>query len=117
MNKNFDAFENEVTQSPHTFTFKGEEYTFPYDLPYFTKLRMMRLYKAAGENTAVAGAELYEMLRTILGEQQLNKLESAAPSDEQGEAILKYIFDVYGDGESDSKNAQKTPRGKTQRKI
>lgn len=114
----FDEFENEVNKTTRTIAFRDTSFTIPYDLPFFTKARILRLAESEDKAAEVQLNEMYAVLRTLLGESQLWKLEGLAPSDEEVAELLRNAMGLYsakGNGESEPKNEIKNQRGKTRK--
>lgn len=109
----FDAVVGEVEQEPITFTFRGEMYEIPAEIPYFTALRLNKILstkKSLSDELAIE--EMHELLKSILGDIQFAQLEHSRASVVEFGKLLEYIFNAYAATTKEDTSPKAPKRGK-----
>ncbi len=112
--KDFDQFFSEVEagsarkKEPIRFTYAGEAYAAPSDMPAVLALQAMRLTRE-GDNV-VMDQELVDILKGILGSEHAERLLASGITFHRLEEILKWLFAQYAEhGEDDGQGNAATP--------
>jgi hypothetical protein len=115
--KNFDEFIAEVNVEPIEFQFRGEQYLVKGTISFITKLRLAKLFSKKSKQSEISAEELYEVTTSILGDDNVHRLEQAGVSQEEYMMIMEYVNSAYQEDEEDttttSPKEKKTPRGKS----
>lgn len=97
--RDFDICEDERTGKPPGFTYKGEHFELPPELPAECALAIVRMQAEMGGNADVPTTELSNLAQGLLGEENLKRLYKLRISMVALGKLITKAIEAYTPGE------------------